>query len=85
MTPVNMQTTTVNAAGQFPIKTVDNYSGFRVLVLADLFKQTAEILVSTETPADELLAEGYRAMSEENLELANAYLPLVLETWPEWE
>lgn len=34
---------------------------------------------------DELAAEGYRALSADTAEWAEAALPLALETWPEWE
>ena len=54
-------------------------------VVVDEYRQeTRHILIPGDRTSD-LMADGYREMSQENLELANAYLPLVLETWPEWE
>lgn len=34
---------------------------------------------------DELAAEGYRLLSDETGEFAEAALPLAGETWPRWE
>lgn len=31
------------------------------------------------------MVEGYRIMAAENLKLAEENMPIVLETWPQWE
>jgi hypothetical protein len=50
-----------------------------------LAKPSVEIEPNVETRDQDELAKGYRAMATENRQLAEEFLPLAFEEWPEWD
>lgn len=57
---------------------------FPIPLIVPLTTQTLDIDIDILRGEDEL-AEGYKAMAEENIRLAEEFLPVALEEWPMWE
>lgn len=55
-----------------------------VCFIVPLTQQPLDIYSGIMSSKEEL-AEGYRAMAEENVRLAEEFLPATLEEWPMWE
>lgn len=60
---------------------VENYPAYFIVPLTQQPLDMYSGIMSSE----EELVEGYRAMAEENVRLAEEFLPAALEEWPMWE
>jgi len=84
------QRTSITTSGISAVANADGYMLVEVATLPwyspiPLAEPYVDIQSDLETLARDKLAEGYRAMAAENSQLAEEFLPIAPEEWPEWD
>lgn len=85
------QRTNVTTSGATVIESTDGYlsieiTGFpwpELLSFSELYAENPPDLLAPEK--DEIAAQGYKALSDENRKLAEELFLVDVETWPAWE
>lgn len=74
----------IDSTGQISIECIPFSPSFDLPSIGDTLQKilSTKVLKSTK---DELMAQGYKSLNDENAKLAEDLFPIDIDNWPDWE